>query len=128
VSRTVLLVTASGVMGLCALGLYDPHLPGTVRYGLCLWFTGAGGMIPASLFDAAPRHAPSPSLLATTNGLMLQGGNLGSTLGPPTVAAVVAATGSWQGAPWLLVPVAACAGVFALLLGRLEGASTPGPV
>jgi len=125
--RALALGLASGVMGLCALGIYSGHLPGAVRYGLCLVFTGVGGIIPASLYGAAPAYAPSRAALATTNGVMMQGGNIGSMLGPPVVAAVVAAGGGWHAAPWPLAIAAAVNLVLAVILDRLEIAASRAP-
>ena len=48
------------------------------------------------------RNAPSPALIGATNGLMLQGANLGNTLGPPLLAAIVAASGQWHDGRYLL--------------------------
>ncbi|HSH68499.1 MAG TPA: MFS transporter [Deferrisomatales bacterium] len=123
VRRTLSLGFASLVMGLCALGIYSPFLPGALRYVLCLVFTGVGGVIPASLYAAAPLHAPSRSALGTTNGIMMQGGNLGSMLGPPAMAAVVAGVGGWHAAPWLLVSAAGVSLALAVWLDRIEAAA-----
>lgn len=125
--RSLILGIASAVMGLCSLGIYGPSLPEGLRYAFCLLFTGVGGIIPASLFAAAPIHASSRIALATTTGIMMQGGNLGSMLGPPVVAAVVAAGGGWHAAPWLLASVTGLTLVLAVLLDRIETAvSMPG--
>jgi MFS family permease len=118
--RSLSLGLASAVMGLCTLGIYSEALPGLLRYLLCTVFTGVGGIIPASLYSAAPVHAPSRSVLATTNGIMMQGGNIGATLGPPALAAVVAVGGGWQAAPWLLVSMTVIALALAVVLGRIE--------
>jgi len=125
--RALALGLASAAMGLCALGIYSPLLPAVLRYGLCLVFTGVGGIIPAALYGAAPAYAPSRAALATTNGVMMQGGNIGSMLGPPAVAAVVAAGGGWQAAPWLLVAAAAGTLVLAVLLNQMEPTESPAP-
>jgi MFS family permease len=124
--RALALGIASAAMGLCALGIYSALLPAVLRYGLCLVFTGVGGIIPAGLYGAAPAYAPSRAALGTTNGVMMQGGNVGSMLGPPAVAAVVAA-GGWQAAPWLLVSAAGFTLVLAVLLDRLEPGASPPP-
>lgn len=118
--RSLVLGAASAVMGLCVLGIYHAALPPVLRYALCLVFTAVGGVIPACLFAAAPLLTRSRATLATTTGIMMQGGNLGSMLGPPAVAAVVAAGGGWQAAPWLITPAAAFTVGLAVLLGRIE--------
>ncbi len=118
--RVHLLCLAFLTMGLCGLGIYSAALAGPFRYLLCLVFSGVGGIVPASLVAGAQVHAPKPGLVATTNGLVMQGGSLGSLIGPPSLAAAVSAAGGWSGAPWLLVSAAAAAVVLALVLGRLE--------
>lgn len=120
VRRATLVVIASAFMGLAAVGIYSHLAPAWVRYCLCLLFSGLGGIIPASLFAAVPSHSPRPSLVAMTNGLVAQGANLGSTLGPPILAAVVWAAGGWQGGWWLLIVAAGLTIWLALGLGRLE--------
>ena len=58
--------------------------------------------------------------MTATNGLLVQGSNLGQVIGPPAVGALAAATGSWAAAPVVLA-VAACGGIgAALVLRRLE--------
>ncbi len=124
VRRVVLLCTAGAVVGLSSLGIYSDALPGPLRLCLCLVFSALGGMIPAALFSGTPIHAPRPSLVATTNGLMMQGASLGSTLGPPALAALVTAAGGWHSAPWLLISASGLGIASALGLGRLEGAAS----
>ena len=80
-------------MGLCGLGIYSASLGGPWRYLLCLVFSATGGIVPSSLVTGSQVHAPRPELVATTNGLIMQGGSLGSLTGPPALAAVVAAAG-----------------------------------
>jgi len=120
VRRVVLLAGAAAVLGLCGLGVYSPHLAGPLRYLLCLVFSSVGGMIPASLINGAAALAPRPSLVAATNGLNMQGAALGAVIGPPALAAVVAAGGGWQAAPYLLVSMAGLGILLGLLLGRIE--------
>jgi MFS family permease len=58
--------------------------------------------------------------VATTNGLIMQGSNLGQTIGPPTAAALAASVGDWHLTPIVLV-VAGVGGVgIALALRTLE--------
>jgi MFS family permease len=127
VRRVRILGLASLVMGLCAVGIYSQFLSGTLRYALCLVFTGVGGSIPASLYAAALVHAPSRSALGTTNGIMMQGGNMGSMLGPPAMAAVVAGVGGWHAAPWLLVSAAGFTVILAVCLQCIEPTSGAAP-
>ena len=57
--------------------------PFPVRYAGCLVFSGTGGLLPAAILSGAPTHAPRPDLVATTIGLIMQGSQLGQTVGPP---------------------------------------------
>jgi len=107
VPRWLLLTVAVSAMGLCEIGIFTDALPDGFRYGLCIAFSGFGGLLPASVLAAAPVVAPSPSQLATTNGMFMQGSNTGQMIGPPLVATVVASTGSWQGGLWVLLTAAA---------------------
>ena len=119
-ARWLLIVVAALVMGLASLGIYADGLGMGARYGLCILFSMVGGMLPASVLGAAPVHAPRPGLVATTNGLIMQGANLGQLVGPPALAALVAATGGWRVAPGLVMTMAVLGVLLALWIGVLE--------
>ena len=76
--------------------------------------------MPASVFGGVPLHAPRQELVATTNGIVMQGSQLGNVLGPPALAMVVSRFGGWQTAPLLLVLIAALGIAFSLGLAALE--------
>lgn len=118
--RSRLIVSAIWIMGLCSLAVYSPSLPFLFRYGACLAFSGCGGVLPASLMSGVPVHAPEPRLVGTTNGLIVQGSNLGQVIGPPALALIVSTTGAWEGAAWFLGGVAAIGVFLASCLARLE--------
>ena len=65
-------------------------------------------------------HAPRPQLVATTNGLIMQGSNLGQTIGPPAIAALAAQVGDWHLSPLVLSASAALGVALALVLRALE--------
>jgi MFS family permease len=119
-SRWKLIAFTSSIMGLCSLGIYSPHLPFAARYMACLLFSGVGGLLPASVLGAAPLYAPTPNQVATTNGLIMQGGQLGQVIGPPVLALMVSTGGGWNSAPWLLGGAAAVGVVLSLGLAALE--------
>ena len=102
VRRWQLITAASLTMGLCSLAIYSPHFSFAVRYGACLLFSGVGGLIPSSILSGAPVYAPSRDLVAATNGLFIQGAQLGQLVGPPVLGLVVASAGGWHVAPWFL--------------------------
>ena len=118
--RWLLLVIAGATMGLAGLGIFSSAVPDAARYLLCLVFSGVGGMLPTSLLSAVPVFAPSPRQYATGNGFLTQGANVGQVIGPPAVAAMVAATGLWESASWLMAGTAGAIVVVALAIGAVE--------
>lgn len=120
--RWVLIAISSAIMGASSIGIYSTQVPDEARYLLCLAFSGLGGMLPASIFAGAPALAPGPDQLGATNGLVVQGSNLGQLLVPPALAALVVASGGWQASPWLIAGLSTIGVVLALMIGRLERA------
>lgn len=123
--RWLLIALASIAMGLCALGIYDDGIPDPMRFALVLIFSLMGGLLPTSVLGAVTVFAPRPALVGTTSGLIMQGSNLGQTIGPPTVAALVSASGSWSSAPIVLCTAATLTFVFAIAIGREERRHKP---
>jgi len=115
-----LCLSASVLMGLFAPVVYADPLPEGLRFSAALAFSLVGGLIPSSLFAAAARLAPSPDLIGATNGLLMQGSNTGQMLGPPALAALVAAAGGWHVAPWFLAAFALVTAGLSLRLRALE--------
>jgi MFS family permease len=122
--RWRLIASASLILGLCSLIIYSPTIPLFWRYFACLCFSGIGGLPPASAMSGVPIYAPSPRHVATTNGLLIQGSQLGQVLGPPAIAWLVSTTGSWQAAPWLLGGVAAVGAALGLGLAAVGKGET----
>ncbi|HEX6979261.1 MAG TPA: MFS transporter [Alphaproteobacteria bacterium] len=118
--RWAMVVVGSAIMGLLAFGIYAPAFPLWLRYGLAVVFSLLCGMIPSTLLGAAPVHAPSPHLVATTNGLIMQGSNLGQAVGPPAAAALAAAVGNWHWSPVVLVTAALIGIALGFVLRALE--------
>lgn len=116
----LLLTIASIALVVCGSALYVPALPLELRYGLCVVLSFVGGILPSSVFGAAPVHAPSPRLVATTNGLIMQGSNLGQSIGPPSAAALAASAGDWHLTPLVLGIAGAIGIAVALGLRALE--------
>lgn len=117
--RWKLIAFASIIMGSCSLAIYLPTLPFLGRYIACLLFSRVGGLLPASVLGGAPVYAPNPHQVATTNGLIMQGGQVGQVIGPPTLALMVS-MGGWKSAPWLLGGSAAIGTALSLGLAAME--------
>lgn len=101
VSRIGLIVSASLVMGLSALGIFLGLLPDSATFLLCVLFSMVGGIIPATLLSSAPVLAPTAALTPVVVGLLMQGSNLGQVVGPVAVGGVIEALG-WPSAAGLV--------------------------
>jgi MFS family permease len=123
--RWRIIAFSSLVMAAASTVIFISEFPFGLQYLACLIFSGVGGMIPAAVFGGAPVFAPSLKLVATTNGLIVQGSQFGQVIGPPLLAWMVSATGTWQTAPWLLIPAALLGAALALVLAVLEKKSRP---
>jgi cyanate permease len=77
------------------------QVPAALRYLAVLGFSAVGGLIPGTLFMLSVRLAPSDVTVSTTVGFMQQLSALGQFAGPPLVAWVAQAAGSW-GWTWLV--------------------------
>jgi MFS family permease len=120
IKRWHLVAVANLISGLCCLGIYKTGIPLPSMYLLCLVFSGVGGMFPAAALHGAAVNAPSPALVATSQGLLLQGAQLGLLTGPPIVATVVSRTGHWQSASWVLMAAALLVVALSVGLGATE--------
>jgi hypothetical protein len=116
----LLLAIASVTLTVCGSAFYASGLPLWLRYALCVMLSLVGGILPSSIFGAAPALAPSPRLVATTNGLIMQGSNLGQSVGPPTAAAIAASAGNWHVTPLVLAASGLVGVIVALGLRTLE--------
>ncbi len=114
VPRVVVIVGAAVTMSLCAAGVFVDGVPDILRLVLAGIYSAVIGVIPGSLFTAIPVHAPRPQLAGAATGLLMQGSNIGSLMGPPITGALVSTAG-WPSAAWLTsiaLGVAAAAGLF----------------
>jgi MFS family permease len=119
-SRAATIALASIVMGLCDIGIYEPSLEFWPRYALAVLLSFVGGIMPTALFSGSTVLAHRPQLVATTNGLIMQGSNLGQAIGPPAIAAMAASLGTWRFSPVILTSCAAIGVVLAVTLHALE--------
>ena len=120
VNRWILIAAASATMGICTFGIFSGGINLLFRYMASIVFMGIGGILPAAVIHGAISHAPSRELVATSNGILMQGAQIGLLAGPPIVAAVVSHKGDWQIAPWVLAAVALIGVGLSLGLRSLE--------
>ncbi|MEE8516986.1 MAG: MFS transporter [Alphaproteobacteria bacterium] len=124
VARWLLLAGAAALSVVLGIGIFLDVLGDPARYGLCLAYSFFVGVIPAAVLSGAPVFTPTANQLATTNGLLVHGANLGQVAGPPVVAAVVAATGSWDAGAWVFAAAGIIGTVLAFLVRGAERAAT----
>jgi MFS family permease len=111
-------------VGAAAFGIFSDNLPVAVIATLAFACLGITGLIPGSIFAAAPRFAHSSALLAIVLGMINQASNLGGLFGPAAVAAVAQSFG-WERAPLLFLGVTVSGVTVALLLrGAMNRAKT----
>jgi predicted MFS family arabinose efflux permease len=119
VARGLLIGSAAATMGVTAWLVYQPWTGDTPRLALAFAFSYFGGMLPATVMAGSPVHAPSLNQIGTTNGLIMQGVNVGQLAGPPAFAALVSAAG-WSAGPLLVVAMAAIGIAAAVGIARIE--------
>ncbi len=125
--RWSLLLIGSLVMGTTSVMIYEDGFTVETRFAMCIVFAAVGGTIPAAIFGAVPVLAPQPTVIATVNGLVTQGANLGILLGPPMLALVVTGFGGWAAAPLLTTACAAVGIGLAVYIGICERRTMPTP-
>ncbi|MBE0614541.1 MAG: MFS transporter [Burkholderiales bacterium] len=108
----------------CSYGIFSPALPDTLRAALCMLLMFAGGTIPAAVLSGSQIYARDASEISSIQGLIVQVAQLGPFFGPPLIAAVVAGTGSWEAARWVLLAAATLGMLFGQLALRTERALT----
>jgi MFS family permease len=116
----ITLMAAFAFVGLAAVGIFWAAAPVALVAVLAAASLGLTGLIPGSIYAAAPRIAPTSAILAIALGLINQASNLGNLAGPSTMAFTVQWLG-WSGAPLLFAAVAITGVTIALLLrGMLQ--------
>lgn len=118
--RWMLIAGAGTVMGCCAFIIYSADSSFAVNYAGCILFSLIGGLIPAAVIGAAPLYAPTPKLISTTTGMIIQGGQSGQVFGPTLLAMLVSASGTWESGSWFLAGIAATGVFFSLLVSRFD--------
>ena len=83
-------VCAAGVFTLLSCSaIFAPALPDGLRYLACVIFSFSVGLLPGAIMSASQTHARSPAQVATVQGMIMQGSNLGQFASPLLVVAVV---------------------------------------
>lgn len=126
VAPFTLLALGFGAMGTMALLSFAEVLPPAARLGAALLFSLFGGLVPATLFNAAVRVAPSPQAVGTTLGWVQQLSATGQFAGPPLVAWVATAAGGWHRTGWVTATLALLGLVLAARLALRLGAGPAG--
>jgi MFS family permease len=94
-------------MAVAAFGIFGAGLPVFAVVLLASASLGLTGLIPGSVFAGAARLAPDSAALVMTLGLINQGSNVGTLLGPAAMGSLVQHFG-WSVAWLLFAAVAAC--------------------
>jgi MFS family permease len=102
-------------VGAAAFGIFSENLPVVLIATLASASLAVTGLIPASIFAAAPRFAHSSALLAILLGILNQASNLGNLFGPAALASVAQSFG-WSRAPLLFLCVTVSGLIVALML------------
>ncbi len=89
-------------MALCGVGIFASFSPDPVRLPAAFLFSAAGGALPAAILAGGAAWARAPSELGLVNGIIVQGANIGSLLGPPALAWLVLRLNGWSRA-WILL-------------------------
>jgi MFS family permease len=124
IRRSVLIGATSIFMVIMTLGMFSFGLSLAAVYLCAFLFSCVGGIVPASVLSAAPIHAPNEHLIPATNGLLVQGSNLGIVLGPPLVSGLAATLG-WRWVPAMTLLAALIATVLAAKVSNKSHASAP---
>ncbi|EOG4615968.1 CynX/NimT family MFS transporter [Pseudomonas aeruginosa] len=79
-----------GLLGVLA---FLPATPEPAVLALCVAFSVAAGVLPATFLTSAPRSAPAPHLAPMSLGLVMQGNYLGQVVAPMQTGALFAVFG-----------------------------------
>ena len=95
-TRWHLVAVGSISMAACGYGIFIDGISDVLRIVLAVAFSFMGGLLPGTLLSGAILHSPSPELRGTTNGVIINGANTGTLLGPPALGTMVALFGGWH--------------------------------
>lgn len=123
VPRWLIIAVISLAMGILGMASFADGVSLTAKIAFAMAASGFGGMLPAAVLASVPAHTREPGEIATVNGVVTQLLNIGSFIGPPALAALVAQFGGWSQGRWLLLAAGLLGCTLALLLRRVEARS-----
>lgn len=122
VPARLLLSIGAATMGGASIVVFALGLPPAGQFIAVLVFSSVAGLIPGTLFPVALAITPARGSSTTAVGILLQCTNAGMFFGPPLLAAITTATGTWSSSWWFTVVAAGLALVLAQFLGsRRQG-------
>ena len=107
-------------MGMLGALLFSDLVGAAAKVPIAMGMSFASGFLPGAVIVAVPRHAPSPAQVGAVNGIIMQGSNVGQLFGPPVLALVVARSGGWDNAGWLVLLIALLGASLALAVRLIE--------
>lgn len=119
-ARGTLISVSAALMGICGVAIFAPALPDGWRYVACLGLSFLGGITPPAVFTSSQAYARSPAQIGSLQGLIIQWSNAGQFFGPPAIAAVVSAAGSWSASLYVLLAASLCGIAAGQLVNRSE--------
>ena len=125
VARGRVIVSGAVIMGCCGVVSLAAPLPDALRYLACLLLSYGGGIIPPAVLSSTQAYARSGAQVASLQGLIMQGSNLGQFVGPLALAALVSATGNWATGAWVLGLAAAAGAACGAVVTRIERRLAP---
>lgn len=118
--RWKLLGFSSLAMGILSISIYSSNLPLSIRFISIMLFMLIGGIIPATALEGAVATAPEKRLIGTSNGLLMQGAQIGLLSGPPLLGIFISISGSWSYAPIFIGTISITGFLIASLLRHTE--------
>jgi len=115
VALKYILISGSLFTGIVSIGIFSSSVSLEIRYGMAIMYSAVCGVIPGSLWSAATAFAPRKELVGMTVGWVVQAGNIGTLVLPPTTAFLIAWALDWQVAGWV-VAISSIIGIVLILV------------
>ncbi len=94
--RQHIIVFALCVMLVLTIAVFSEQTSPLVKVTAAAGFSAVSGLIPGTLFAAAPQMVSQMSMVGIVNGLLLQAAGLGQFFGPLILTGMVELQGSWS--------------------------------